>query len=52
MISFLISWLGYCLLFYAVDYKRPEEYKFPIYNKNYIVIMILILIGTFLIKHA
>ena len=52
MISFIVSVLGYVLLWWSTDIGRTKEDKLKLFSNNYWIIFILIFIGVQLIKYA
>ncbi len=45
----LINFLGYFLIFCAVDVNRNEESKIEMFSKQWVKMMVLVLIGGLLL---
>ncbi len=49
--DFIISLVGYFLIFMAIDINRPIEYDIKMWSKDYFLMLFLVFVGTLLIKH-
>lgn len=50
--NFLISFLAYFIIWTAVDYGRKPESKIPIFTKDWLIQLLMVLVGTFIIQHV
>ncbi len=44
--EFLIHVIGFYLIFVAIDYKRPEEYRAPLFSWDWFVQITLVVIAA------
>lgn len=48
--SFIISWIGYCFIFFAVYFNRDKESNIPLFSRKWIIMMLIVMFGFFLIE--
>jgi hypothetical protein len=48
MINFIINLIGIFLIFVAIDYKRPMEYRAKTFSKDWWIIILIVSLGSFL----
>ncbi len=52
MLSFIINIIGMFIIFIAIDYNRPEEYKAELFSKDWWVQIIMVAIASVLIGNS
>jgi len=52
MMNYIISIIGYFLIWLAVDYGRTPESKIPLCSRGFWIQTLLIIIGTFIISRV
>jgi len=50
--EFAIGIIGWIIIFYAIDYKRPEKSKIKALTWDFFIVVVLMFIGSFLINDA
>jgi hypothetical protein len=51
MTNFLLQLVAFFLLWIAVDYKRPAEYRFDLFSKEGAVQFLLITVAGLILTH-
>ena len=52
MLEFIISCIGFILLWVATDIGRTEEDKIKLFSLNWLFVFVLITVGVLLIQNA
>ena len=52
MVSFIISLIGFFLIFCAVDVNRTEDSRITLFSRKWFIVIVLVLFGVSLIEIA
>ena len=50
--SFIIQFIGYCFIFFAVYFNRDKESDIPLFSQKWIIMMLIVMCGLFLIEKS